>query len=341
MSQTVLSSLARIADFDRNPYDIRALRQSEWETGDYVIAEVTGQRSELYAVESHRGGDMLPVFAGDQVIGALGFRAATLEGVGNYLDVQDGHMQALTSAALLGVFTSYSILLPKPLDLYYRGHIVRDGRKVTMSQFAIRDDNNAFAVPTILIIGTSMSAGKSVTGRRIVEILTRSGVDIVAAKLTGAGRYRDIAGFRRAGAQHVCDFVDVGLPSTVIPETEFRTAIRPLLGHIARLQPDYLIAEAGASPLEPYNVGPAMEEIGDNIVCIILAASDPYAVVGVEQAFGVKPDVVTGPAACTSAAVSLVRKLADLPAINVIDRRTMPAFAAFLQAKLGRRLEAA
>jgi hypothetical protein len=84
-----------------------------------------------------------------------------------------------------------------------------------------------------------------------------------------------------------------------------------------------------------------MEELGDNIACIILAASDPYAVVGVEKAFGVKPDLVTGPAANTSAAVALVQKLAGLPAINVIDRETLPEFAEFLGKKLNRDLLAA
>ena len=55
------------------------------------------------------------------------------------------------------------------------------------------------------------------------------------------------------------------------------------MSHIGSLRPDYLVAETGASPLEPYNVGPAMDELGDNIACILLAASDPYAVVGVEN----------------------------------------------------------
>ena len=82
-------------------------------------------------------------------------------------------------------------------------------------------------------------------------------------------------------------------------------------------------------------------ELGENIACILLAASDPYAVVGVEKAFGVKPNLVTGPAANTSAAVALVRKLADLPAINVIDRETLPEFAEFLGKTLDRDLLAA
>ncbi len=340
MTQTFNTSIARITDIDRNPYDVRLLEQSLWESGDYVRTEVTGTRTVLYAIESCTG-EMLPVQPGDQVIGALGHREATLEGVGSYLDVKRGNMHALTSAGLLGVFTSYSTLLPRPLSLHYRGHIVRDNHKITMRQFAIRGDKGSFAVPTILIIGTSMMAGKTVAGRRLCEVLSSAGLDIVGAKLTGAGRYRDIASFKRAGAAHVFDFVDAGLPSTVVPEQEFRAAIRPLLSHIDKLRPDYLVAETGASPLEPYNVGAAMQELGDNIVCIILAASDPFAVVGVQKAFNVTPDLVIGPAANTSAAVALVRKLADLPAINVIDRDTLPEFTTFLGNKLGRNLLAA
>jgi len=340
MTQTFNTSIARITDLDRNPYDVRLLEQSLWESGDYVRTEVTGTRTVLYAIESCTG-EMLPVQPGDQVIGALGHREATLEGVGSYLDVKRGNMHALTSAGLLGVFTSYSTLLPRPLSLHYRGHIVRDNHKITMQQFAIRGDKGSFAVPTILIIGTSMMAGKTVAGRRLCEVLSSAGLDIVGAKLTGAGRYRDIASFKRAGAAHVFDFVDAGLPSTVVPEQEFRVAIRPLLSHIDKLRPDYLIAETGASPLEPYNVGAAMQELGDNIACIILAASDPFAVVGVQKAFNVTPDLVIGPAANTSAAVALVRKLADLPALNVIDRDTLPEFTAFLGNKLGRNLFAA
>lgn len=188
---------------------------------------------------------MVPVQAGDQVIGALGHRAATLEGVGSYEDADGSEMHALTSAGLLGKFTSYSILLPKPLSLSYRGHVVRDGHKVTMKQFAIKDGDCDFSVPTILIIGTSMSAGKTVTGRRLCELFSASGLDVVGVKLTGAGRYRDVASFKRAGASHVLDFVDVGLPSTVVPEAEFRAAIRPLLCRVKACGPIILSPRQG------------------------------------------------------------------------------------------------
>ena len=334
MTTTYYASLTRIADFDTNPYDVRALEPSRWAAGDYVLAEVTGNdRSDLYVVENRRG-EMMPVAVGDQIVGALGHRAATLEGVGSYEDVVEGRMHALTSAGLLGAFTSIAINVPRPMSLNYRGHVVRCDEKVTMREFAVSGDGSDFDVPTIVIIGTSMSAGKTVTGRRVCEVLATRGLRVVGAKLTGAGRYRDIRSFERAGATHIFDFVDAGLPSTVVGEDAYCAAIRPLLRHIATHEPDFLVAETGASPLEPYNVGTALQELGDNIACILLAASDPFAVVGVQKAFGVEPDLVTGPAANTSAAVALVEKLSGRPAINVIDRDTLPELTVFLERQL-------
>jgi hypothetical protein len=113
-----------------------------------------------------------------------------------------------------------------------------------------------------------------------------------------------------------------------------RDAIRPLLNHINDRNPDLLVVEAGASPLEPYNGAALMDELGDNVVCTILCASDPYAVLGVEKAFGLVPDLVTGPATTTSAAVELVRKLCDLRGINIIDPSTKMAFRDFLRKQL-------
>jgi hypothetical protein len=339
MSTRIYGSLARIADFANSNFDVQAVPRSEWATGDYVEGEVIGTPTPLYQMED-RDGHMVRVEPGDWVIGALGDRAATLEGVGGWRDVgDDGVMHALTSAGLLGRYTSISQLLPDPLHLSYRGHLCRDGAKVRMTDFAFRSATCSFSVPTILLVGTSMSAGKTTAGRRVCKELDRAGLYVIGAKLTGAGRYRDILSFRKTGATEVYDFVDVGLPSTVVPEEVFRAAIRPLLDKINAHAPDFLVAEAGASPLEPYNGAALMEELGDNIVCTILCASDPYAVVGVEKAFGLTPDLVSGPATQTSAAIELVWKLTGVRGINVIDPESKGAFRAFLDEKL--RLSAA
>jgi len=334
VSTRVYGSLARIADFRSSNFAVTPLPRVDWATGDYVEAEVVGTPSVLYHVED-RSGHMVRVEPGDWVVGALGNREATLEGAGTWRAVaDDGRMQAMTSAALLGRYTSYSVLFAEPLELAYRGHLCRDGQKVVMRDFALRSEVFQFAVPTILLVGTSMSAGKTTSGRRVCKELDRAGYRVVGAKLTGAGRYRDILSFQKTGASEIYDFVDVGLPSTVVPEETYREAIRPLLTFIDSHGPDFLVAEAGASPLEPYNGAALIDELGDNVVCTILSASDPYAVVGVQQAYGMVPDLVAGPAAATTAARALVRKLTGLRSINLIDPEAKAEFAAFLADKL-------
>ena len=63
----------------------------------------------------------------------------------------------------------------------------------------------------------------------------------------------------------------------------------------------------------------AKEKIRDNVKFKLLCAQDPYAVVGVQQAFQRTPDLVAGGAANTAAAIALVHKLSGLPALNLVD----------------------
>ena len=231
------------------------------------------------------------------------------------MEIDSGEMNAMTSAGLFGRFTSVSKLLPRPLTLEYAGHVLRHGRKVRMHDFALEAPPRELDVPAILMVGTSMSD---------------LGFRVIGTKLTGAGRYRDILRFRAHGAAEIYDFVDAGLPSTVVPEDEFRYAIRPLLSHIASRDADFMVVEAGASPLEPYNGAAAIDELGANVRCRILCATDPYAVVGVQKAYGLRPDLVAGPATNTSAALDLVEKLTGLPGINIIDPDQLPVFRDFL-----------
>jgi hypothetical protein len=333
MTVTLRSSLTRCSDFDREPYEIARLSKEHWATGDFVIGEITGPRNRLLQFEL-ASGRMVQAMRRDCVIGALGNRAATLEAVGSWMDISGDSMHAMTSAGLFGAVTSLSTLIPPVTKLDYTGHVMRKGEKVCMSDFAI-GNSGKFDVPTVLLVGTSMSSGKTTTGRFVVHELERMGKKVIGAKLTGAGRYRDILSFRDAGAYQVFDFVDAGLPSTVEPEDVFRKAIRPLLHHIDSLEPDFLVVEAGASPLEPYNGTAAIEELGDkNILCTILCAFDPYAVIGVEKAFGLVPDLVTGPATSTSAAIDLVRKLSGVAGINVMDPESLPQLRDVLKKKL-------
>jgi hypothetical protein len=214
--------------------------------------------------------------------------------------------------------------------------VTRQGKKLGMMDFVTPAAPKNLEIPVILLIGTSMSAGKTSSGQVIIRALNYYGLDVVAAKLTGAARYRDILKFRDAGALRVFDFVDAGLPSTVCPEARFREGIELLLSKIAACNADVLVAEAGASPLEPYNGSVMLEYLRHLARFTVLCASDPYAVLGVQTAYGkqLEADVVSGPAANTTAAVALVKELSGLDALNLLDRRNYPELTELLSGAL-------
>jgi hypothetical protein len=329
------TSLSRISDLPSVPFTVQPLSRQEWETGDYVVGEVASPPSRLSQIEL-TSGRMVEVVEGDLIVGAFGVRYATLEAVGGWQGIgHDRMMEALTGAGLFGKATSRSILLSPLVSLAYKGHVLIRKKKATMRDYAPEIPERKFGLPVVLLVGTSMSAGKTTSAKVIVRLLREAGLAVVGAKLTGAGRYRDILSMRDAGAEHIFDFVDAGLPSTVVPEKEYRQALRRLLSRIATADADVLVAEVGASPLEPYNGAAAIDEIGPNVRCTVLSASDPYAVTGVTSAFGNRPDLVAGLATSTSAGIELVEKLSGIKALNVLDRSSLTRLRAILKETLG------
>jgi hypothetical protein len=68
----------------------------------------------------------------------------------------------------------------------------------------------------------------------------------------------------------------------------------------------------------------------------VLCASDPYAVLGVKEAFSMlSPDLITGVATNTSAGISLINQLSDLPALNIRNKNTHDRLDALLHDRLG------
>lgn len=336
MTRYVRSSLTRRADLDDGRFFVSALPRAEWATGDFVAAEVTRAHGPLASIELPTG-RMASVAVGDQVIGALGRRAATLEVVGDWAAIgPDLNCHALTSAGLIGLATSCAKTLPPLLGFRYRGHLVSDDAKRTMSDPLVRVPAVVpLETPTVLLIGSSMSAGKTTAAKVVIRLLAQQGRRVVGAKLTGAGRYQDILAMADSGADAVFDFVDVGLPSTVCRPEHFRQCLGRLFGLIVGAKPDVVVAEAGASPLEPYNGRAVVEALTAARCFTVLCASDPYAAKGVMDAFGLRPDVIAGLATGTEAGIALTRALTGVTALNMLDPHAVPPLRAALERCLG------
>ncbi|MCK5678464.1 MAG: DUF1611 domain-containing protein [Flavobacteriaceae bacterium] len=333
-SDYIFTSMLRISDLDKKPFSIEKLDKIKWKTGDYIVGEITDTGNDILKIELING-RMRSIMKEDLVVGALGERYATLEATGSWRDVEeDGKMHFLTGAGLFGKCTSKSVYLPNLIEIQYLGHVVIDKKICTMDNYVRDVKFSKFNIPVILLVGTSMSAGKTTSARIIVNHLKRAGLKIVAGKLTGASRYSDILSLKDVGANYIFDFINMGLPSTIYPREKYRKKLIQLLSRISLVNADFAVIELGASPLEPYNGDIAYEELKNNLKCVILCASDPYAVYGVMKSFNLKPDIVSGIATNTYAGAELIEKLCDVKALNLIDPKTSKELKRILNKKL-------
>ena len=323
MARYSFSSVTRISPLPDLPFTVEPLPRKLWETGDYVVGEVNHRPSPLGRIEV-RSGRTIEVMEGHLVIGALAKRYATLEAVGDWRDIgEDLQMDNLGGGGVFGKMTSISPFLATLISLTYKGHVLVHGEKSRMKDYVPKIAPRPFLLPVIMVIGTSMSAGKTTAARVIIRQLKDMGLKVVGAKLTGSGRYRDILSMRDAGADHIFDFVDAGLPTTVCPPETYQAALELLLARLSVVGVDVAVIEVGASPLEPYNGDIAVRMIAPNIRRTILCASDPYAVIGLMTAYSLTPDMIAGVTTNTEAGIKLVTKLTGIKALNLLDRESL------------------
>lgn len=333
-SNTYYGSLTRIADLQTVPFTIEEAPRSIWATGDYIVGRYVGKGAE--ANLELADGSSYPLKLNDLVVGALGDRQATYEIVGTWQLIDEAShpvMEMICGSGIFGIETSRCSKHPPSPRFIYEGHCFRHDKKVRMKDFVTEENTREMPdSKMILLVGSSMSSGKTFTGSSIIDIIKRDfGVQkVAAAKFTGAGYNHDIRQFKEAGADFVCDFVDVGCPSTAMPPEEYREMVLPaILTLLAEQNADVIVGEVGASPFEKYNGVEVLKTllVSDTRpahVYLVLCASDAYGIVGLRQALvgeGLTTDIlgVSGMAACNTAAADLVKRVSGLQAFNLKD----------------------
>ncbi|MCA8881311.1 MAG: hypothetical protein KDA73_15460 [Rhodobacteraceae bacterium] len=111
----------------------------------------------------------------------------------------------------------------------------QEGRRLNVRDVALppRTDG-ATTMLTVLSLGTSMNAGKTLTGTSMVHGLKRAGYRVAAIKATGTGSGGDLWIVRDAGADLVLDFTDAGFASTYLaPVADLEAATLSLIAHAA------------------------------------------------------------------------------------------------------------
>lgn len=211
--------------------------------GDVVLAEVTslGQHGRIENLAGRRG----TLYRGDEIVVAYGNRYAP-DQFEAYVPADLGPCHLVAGGGVASTMTVRHARMKLPTEIRPIGILAdRTGRAINLADFALDTVKGGARSPLrIAVLGSSMNAGKTTTAAGIIHGLTRAGLKVGAAKLTGTGSGGDLWSMVDAGAIRAIDFTDAGHASTFgLDRPEAIDCARRLLGSFAADEADVLVLE--------------------------------------------------------------------------------------------------
>lgn len=277
------------------PPEVRLVTGRAPAHGDLVLARVDaiGQHTRLELGTSRRAA----LFPGDEVVVAYGARYAPDQFEAELpADLGPCHLVAAGGVAA-SVVAANTAMKPATTIVPVGLLAAADGRVLNVADGALPTGapTPARHVPTVLVAGTAMNAGKTTAVASLVHGLVAARLRVGAGKLTGTGAGGDRYAYADAGAAEVLDFTDLGMSSTHrVPLPRVLDAAVALHGHLTARGADAIVLE-----------------VADGLLCpetaAVLAAPRVRALVdGVVFAAGDAAGAVHGAAAVRAAGLPLV-----------------------------------
>jgi hypothetical protein len=285
--------------------------------GDFVVARVAciGEHECLEDVHGRR----MKMFPGDLIVGAYGNRYATdfYEG---YLPRPGDAVHLLTSGGLIGTVASSHTSRGAPTQLEVIGPLTdAAGTPLSCDDVAVLPAaSRRPALGTIVVVGSSMNAGKTTATSGIIHGLHRAGYRVGAGKVTGSGSGKDHWAYVDAGAAPVSDFLDFGMPSTFGYPTErlisTMSAIRDrLVDHGAEAV--VLEIADGVLQEETRALAAQLPEFADAVVLAVGDALGAAAGIDVLRGLRVSVRAISG---LVTASPLAIREVAEVTGLTVL-----------------------
>jgi len=310
---------------DDRPLTLTTPRQAPAQ-GDLVVTGVAslGQHRAL----EDRHGRRVQLYVGDLVVGAYGNRYAT--------DFYEGYVQPgprthlLTAGGGIGTVASSHVRRAQPTELEVLGALADgSGTPVNLGDVVHLDPPAAYPPPaTVVVVGSSMNAGKTTTVAGVVRGWVRAGLTVGAGKLTGSGSGKDRWVYVDAGAHAIADFLDFGMPSTFGYPTEHLVATAGRIRDaLASEGATHVVLEIADGLLQPqtYELLGALPDLAD---AVLLAVGDAPGAVGAQEILtsaGIRATALSG---LVSASPLASREAEQATGLRVLSPEQLAAGAA-------------
>lgn len=289
--------------------------------GDLVLAEVTRirQHSKLQMPTGRR----TTLFPGDEIVVAYGNRYAS----GQFEAEVPGSLDPCHLVAAGGMAAnalSWHDSLKSPTQITPIGILADNkGKPFNLADYAIKAHlMQAYPRPvTFAIAGSSMDAGKTTTAAHLIKGMTRAGLRVGAAKVTGTGAGGDYWFMRDAGAEWVVDFTDAGHASTYkLSMRELDNVFATLVGHLQEQKPDAIVIEIADGLLQQETAAllssPQFAANVDGVVFAALGSMEAAAGVDWLRARNLPVVAISGRLSASPLAIKETTKATGVPVLT-------------------------
>ena len=157
------------------------------------------------------------------------------------------------------------------------------GKAINMEDYALKISQAPRSRPPVtVVIGTSMNAGKTTVAADIILGMTRQGLRVGAAKVTGTGAGGDVFRMQDCGALKVYDFTDCGYPTTYkVPLDNCIEIMQTLIAKLSEEILDSIVIEVADGILQDETRG-LVQSKEFKALCddIVFAAGDAMGALG-------------------------------------------------------------
>ncbi len=291
--------------------------------GDVVVVRVLTDNATYNMLELPTG-RLAKVNPGDIVAGVLGRRRALKGFVGDVPEkVKAGdELHLLNLGGVIGSCSGHHSSLNDAIRVEVIG-LAQNGSAATQNigdaGFPLREQLGPTA-PMVVVAGACMNSGKTYAATEIIQVATRKGLRVAAAKLSGIACLRDTLNMADHGAIATASFLDCGLPSTVGVE-DLAPVAKAIVSRLNENSPDLIVIELGDGILGGYSVESVFEdeELRGAMSALVFCASDYVGAWGGIELFrrrGMKIDVVAGSVTDSKMGEDYIENEFGVPAAN-------------------------
>jgi hypothetical protein len=174
--------------------------------------------------------------------------------------------------------------------------------------------------PLVVIAGACMNSGKTYAATEIIQLATRAGLRVAAAKLSGIACLRDTLNMADHGAIATASFLDCGLPSTV-DAVDLAPVAKTIIARLNESAPNLIVIELGDGILGGYSVESvfADAEFQAATAALIFCASDYVGAWGGIELFrrrGIEVDLIAGSVTDSKMGEDYIQNEFGVPAAN-------------------------